>query len=191
MKENYYLSSKSNRGITLLALAITVIVLLIIASITVYEGSNVLKESLLQKNITNMLAIKSKIKGYSEEIDSKTWNEGDSDKENKKSELFNNYNIVKTTVEENYVVFKNTDYDNGTGKTQYEYVYYYITNATLDSMKLSNLKDSDDNRYLVVFAKDDNGDYISNDIIYIGDITYEGNSVYHTLSELQDLIPDE
>jgi Tfp pilus assembly protein PilE len=37
--------SKSNKGITLIALGITVIIIAIIASITVYSGKEVLKEA--------------------------------------------------------------------------------------------------------------------------------------------------
>ena len=193
MENKEYLIKKNERGITLLVLAITIVVLLIIASITVYEGSNVLKESVLQKNIANMLSIKSKIKGYSEEIDSKTWNEDDENKEEAKSQLFGDYNlsiIPDISDMAGYNIFYDTDYNNES-EIPYTYVYYYIENQALDNMKLSNLKENDENRYIAVFAKetDGTGDYVASDIIYIGNIIYDGQ-VYHTLSELQSLLPD-
>ena len=185
------LIKKNERGITLLVLAITIIVLLIIASITVYEGSNVLKESALQENIANMLSIKSKIKGYSEEIDSKTWNEETENKVSKKSELFANYNLTKitdTSGMEEYNIFYNTDY-NSESEIPYIYDYYFIENKALENMKLSSIKGDEDNIYIAVFAVDDMKDYVAIDVIYVENIMYDGQ-VYHTLSELQSLLPD-
>ena len=56
----------NNKGITLVALVITVIVLLIIASIVVYTGTDTIKNANLQSLKTNMLLIEAKGREYVE-----------------------------------------------------------------------------------------------------------------------------
>ncbi len=57
---------KKNKGVTLISLMITVIVLLIIAGITVYTGKDVLKKAQLEELRTNMLMVQAKAKEYVE-----------------------------------------------------------------------------------------------------------------------------
>lgn len=59
-------SEEKNKGITLVALAITIIVMLIIASITITIGSDQIKNAHLQSYKTNMLLIEAKAKEYVE-----------------------------------------------------------------------------------------------------------------------------
>lgn len=58
---------RNNKGITLVALIITIIIMLIIASITIYSGSNVIKEAQTEDVQTNMLLIQAKVKNYVEQ----------------------------------------------------------------------------------------------------------------------------
>ena len=67
------MTMKSSSGITLVALAITIIVMMIIATISIYEGTKVIKEAKVQTLETNMLAIKAKAKTYVEEVEAATW----------------------------------------------------------------------------------------------------------------------
>lgn len=53
---------KKDKGITLIALSITIIVLLIIAGISIQGGSKLIKSSNLENLITNMLLIKTQAK---------------------------------------------------------------------------------------------------------------------------------
>lgn len=78
---------KNEKGITILALVITIIVLLIIASISINAGSQLVEQAKIQTIETNMLAIRAKAKSYAEEIEAATWalSEG---KETKRAELF-------------------------------------------------------------------------------------------------------
>ena len=62
-KTNY----KNTNGVTLVALVITVIILLIIASIGVYSGKEVIKRAQLESLRTNMLLIQAKSKEYVEQ----------------------------------------------------------------------------------------------------------------------------
>ena len=59
---------KSNeKGITLVTLVITMIVLVILASVTIYTGSNIIKQAQLQTINTNIMLIQAKVKTISEQ----------------------------------------------------------------------------------------------------------------------------
>ena len=58
---------KNQKGITLVALTITIIVMIIIASITTYAGSGLIKQAKLQDLVTNMLLMQVKAKEGAEE----------------------------------------------------------------------------------------------------------------------------
>ena len=57
----------NDKGITLASLVITIIVLLIIASIAIYYGTEAIKKANVENIRTNMLLINSKAKEYCEE----------------------------------------------------------------------------------------------------------------------------
>ena len=59
---------KKNRGITMVALVITIVVLLIIAGISIGAGNNAIKNSKLENLKTNMLLIQAKKKKDLEEV---------------------------------------------------------------------------------------------------------------------------
>ena len=79
---------KKDSGITLVALVITIIIIMILASISVYEGKQIIAKSKVQTLETNMLTIKAKAKVYAEEIDAKVWTYKDSEKGAKRDEEF-------------------------------------------------------------------------------------------------------
>lgn len=58
---------KNNKGITLVALIITIIIMLIIAGITLYNGTGILKEAEVEDVKTNMLLIQAQVKTYVEQ----------------------------------------------------------------------------------------------------------------------------
>lgn len=62
---------RSNKGITLAVLVITIVVLLIIASISIGTGNKVIKSSELENMITNMLLIEAKALECVEEVNFK------------------------------------------------------------------------------------------------------------------------
>ena len=59
--------NRKERGVTLITLAITVVVLSIIAGIAVYSGSETVRKAKLEELRTNMLLIEAKAKGLVEE----------------------------------------------------------------------------------------------------------------------------
>ncbi len=68
-KDNFIkILEKENKGITMIALVITIIVLLIISGIGIYEGTQSLKEVKLEELKTNMLLIEAKAREYVEEV---------------------------------------------------------------------------------------------------------------------------
>lgn len=58
---------KQNKGITIVALTITIIILLIIAGIVLYNGKDIIQRANLEELRTNMLLIEAKAKGLVEE----------------------------------------------------------------------------------------------------------------------------
>ena len=74
---------KNNKGITLIALTITIIILLILASITIYSGKESIKKAQLESLKTNMLLIKAKAKEEAKnELKGKEANASDYSKQN-------------------------------------------------------------------------------------------------------------
>lgn len=59
--------TRENKGVTLIALVITIIVLMIIAGITINTGKESIKQAKLESLRTNMLLIQAKAKEYVEE----------------------------------------------------------------------------------------------------------------------------
>lgn len=59
---------KSDKGITLATLVITILVLLIIASITIYGGSQLIKRAKVESLKTNMLLIQAEAKSAVEQV---------------------------------------------------------------------------------------------------------------------------
>ena len=57
---------RNNKGITIIVLVITIIVLLILSGISIKTGNNIIKQSSLENIKTNMLLVKIKAKEYVE-----------------------------------------------------------------------------------------------------------------------------
>lgn len=180
--ENYM--KKNQSGITLMALVITVIVLTIIASISVYEGKQIIKNAKIQTFETNMLTIKAKAKAYGEEIDSQLWayTYGTEDRTNKLNEIFPNYGLEAYTLSDSNII---SQLDSQVSESSYE---AYTIDALLAQNGLSELKeDTSEGQYIVIYNAED---YTKVDVAYTGGISYEGK-VYYTLSALQEVYSEE
>ena len=77
---------KEEKGITLVALIIMVIVIIILAGISLTQGSELLKTTKVETYVTNMITIRAKAKVYAEEVNAGTWDV--QDKSSKRSELY-------------------------------------------------------------------------------------------------------
>ena len=166
---------KKNKGITLVALVITIIILLILAGISFTEGTNLIKRAKTESLITNMITLKAKSKVYAEEVNSKIWDLSNEEKSTKRAELFQtDYYMSSESINEASL---EDDIDDNVKSGAYE--AYLITNDTLNKMVLSDIGDG--KNYIVVYNSDD---YTKLDIIYKSGIQYNGTT-YYTLSKIQ------
>jgi Tfp pilus assembly protein PilE len=167
---------KEEKGITLVALIIMVIVIIILAGISLTQGSELLKTTKVETYVTNMITIRAKAKVYAEEVNAGTWDV--QDKSSKRSELYSEkYNMTKPSNESELISKVDENVNKGNGVE-----FYQITKETLTKMGLEDLaKESNDGDYVVAY---DAGDYTNLDIIYTKGIEYNGKKLY-TLSSLQ------
>ena len=166
------LNKANQRGITLIALVVTVIVILIIAGISIHAGTDLIKRSKIESLMTNMIILKSKSKVIAEEVHAATWNKTEEEK-NAKFIDENTYAMQVTTISQQQANQLDSDIQNA------EYICYLITYDTLEYMGLSEIDDEEN--YIVVYKKDD---FTKLDIVSKEAIPYEGESFY-TLSRLQ------
>ncbi len=167
---------KEEKGITLVALIIMVIVIIILAGISLTQGSELLKTTKVETYVTNMITIRAKAKVYAEEVNAGTWDV--QDKSAKRNELYSEkYNMTKPSNESELISKVDENVNKGNGVE-----FYQITKETLTKMGLEDLaKDVNDGDYVVAY---DAGDYTNLDIIYTKGIEYNGKKLY-TLSSLQ------
>ena len=158
---------KNNSGITLMALVITIIILTIIISISVYEGKELIEKSRIQSIENNMLIIQAKAKAYAEEIDAKIWTE----KENKDATRDGEFREKGFNASNNIV--SNIDVSN--------YFAYIISS---NGLSLMGLDDKNDGKYMVIYDKED---YKKMDVIYIDGVNYKNETIY-TLSKMQEVL---
>lgn len=179
---------KENKGITMVVLVITIVVLLILAGISVGTGNKVIKSSELENVKTNMLLIKAKGKEYVENANFKlgTNFKDATDKETRiamaKEELKGDEIIDSSIFGENMNITQETiTSDNA----KYRY-YYKIDKKRLTEMGLSNVKlDEKSGWYIIKY------DIINVEVEVYNTQGFErdGNK-YYSLSELQSLDMD-
>ncbi len=177
---------KKDSGITLVALTITIIVLIIIATISIREGTQIIKEAKVQTFETNMFAIKAKAKTYVEEVEAATWGiSNDTEREEKRNIFFtgnidaNGYGMKKCELGD--ININTNQLLNSINLDNCE--MYEITSATLDKMGLNEMSEdlSEDAKYIVIYNKDN---FNEMDIIYTEGVIYQ-KETYFTLSSLQ------
>ena len=177
----------NNKGITLIALVVTIMVLIIVASVTIKVGRELIDRSKAENFITNMLIIKSKARVYEEEVEGKTWDysntieEGEeiSKKEQGRREHFEN--------EYNFILINNSN------KSTYKVssledncVYYALSQEALSKMGLASLWEDGASYYLVKYTVTDNK-YENINVYYTKGVKYNKN-MYYDLDTLQSVI---
>lgn len=155
------------RGITLIALVITVILLLIIGGISITKGSDLVEKSKVETIETNMLTIKAKAKEYAENVEALTWKATNSEKPSKNVEAFKKY---KMELSEQTGSWKESGY-----------TYYDLSKDALDNMSLGSLWDGS-LKYIVGV-----NEQYEVEIIYLQGVTYKDNT-YYKLSELMNVL---
>lgn len=141
---------KDNKGITMVVLVITIIVLLIIASISIGEGNKVIERSQLENLKTNMLLVKAKAKEY---VESANFNLGTSF--NTLSETDKTTRIAK--AKEKLIGTEITDpnkYSSSIGSTASDNInliyYYELSTSEINNIGLTNVKSDEKNGVYVI-----------------------------------------
>lgn len=143
---------KDNKGITMVVLVITIVILLIIAGISIFHGNKAIKSSQLENVKTNMLLIKVKAKEYTENANFKlgTNFESATDKDTK---------VANAKTELKGEEIKNSSmFGSGMNITQEQltsdntkYIYYYRLNTTnLKDMGFSKLESDESNGWYII-----------------------------------------
>ncbi len=138
---------KAEQGITLMALVITVAVLLIIASIGINAGTDIIKKAQLESIKTNMLLIQAKAKEYVEEV---SFKKGPGD-------TTNNIEQIRSEIyEKKYGLAKPGDSPGevsqlvGSLQNSDNIVYYYVQQKALETAGLNNVTEGKGTGYYVV-----------------------------------------
>ena len=151
--------NQNNKGITLVALTLTIIILIIITSVTVYTGTNIIKQVSLQNTNTDMMLIQAKVKTIAEQA-----------KFNKDNSNYKGTPLVQ--VLDN----KKTDKLVDEGIVEDITKYYLLSKSDLDSMGLEKIDIADG--YLV--------NYENEEIIYVRGFQKDYNT-YYKLSDIKNL----
>lgn len=176
---------KENKGITMVALVITIVLLLILAGISIGQGNKVIKASELENLKTNMLLIKVKAKEYVENANFKlgTNFENATDKatrvENAKAELKGEEITDISTIKGNINISQETiSNDNA------NYIYYYkLSTDNLTDIGITKVESNEkDGWYIIKYDIKNLGIEIYN----TNGFENEGTK-YYSLTELQNV----
>lgn len=171
-------SLKRKNGVTLLALIIMIIVILILAGVSLTEGTRLIKKTKVENIMTNMITIRAKAKVYAEEVNAEIWDMAEESKSAERPKLYlEKYNMSVPSNQTELISKVNSSINDENGCECYE-----ITKETLRTMGLNELVDQTNNGdYIVVYnAKD----YTTLEIIYQPGIEYN-ETTYYTLSAIQ------
>ena len=142
-----------NKGITLVALTITIIILLIIAGISISAGGNMIKKANLEALKTNMLLIKTKGKEYVENANFKLGPKFDT-AEDKQTRIDNAKTELKGTIatSDEVAQIKNKI---GENKVDTDYTFYSeLTMSNLEEMGIKGVQLEDDETYIIRYEID-------------------------------------
>ena len=173
-------SLKEEKGITLIALVITVIILFIIGGVSIMQGTDLVRTAKAETIETNMLTIKAKAKEYMENVDSKNWATKQENKETKNREELQSDKYELTLI------------GNAEGNAWYEegYTYYKLEKEALEKMDLPDLYQEGE-EYIIRYPTEPiTGSVDTNlklDIIYANGIEYKGTT-YYNLSKIEGVL---
>ena len=145
-------------GMALLALAITIIILLIIAAITIYSGKDIIKEAKIEELKTNMLLIQAKAREYVEDA---TFKMGINPDDNKKNQ------VREEIYVKNAKLVKADDVPSEFGITD-STTCYWLTEEAQTNWGLNKIELENDERYLIQFNENDVTVEVYNSLGYNG-----------------------
>jgi Tfp pilus assembly protein PilE len=158
-KSNLQTLISNQKGITIITLAVTIIVMVILASVTVNAGTNIIKKANLQNINTNMMLIQAKTKTIEEQA--KFNNDTSGYKGTKIANITSNQ-LIENLISNNII----DDEEN----------CYLLAQSDLNAMGLEKIDIEDG--YIV--------NYDTNEIIYVKGFE-ANNQTYYKLSEMKDL----
>lgn len=170
---------RETKGITMIALTITIVVMIILAGVTINYGMDLLKNVKLQDLRTNMLLIQAKAKEYVEEVNFQLVNVTDEAEKTKiKNENLKGISLSDSSIDSNV-----TSAAEATGKIEGEKAdYYYLTPENLNEMGLEDMNPEEYGYFIVKYDIEN----ISVDVINTKG--YQGN---YTLEQLNSLTGEE
>ena len=151
--------NQNSKGITLVVLVLTIVILMILTSVTVYTGSSIIKQVSLQNINTDMMLIQAKAKTIVEQA-----------KFNKDNSNYKGTPLIN--VLDNKKIDKLID----EGIVENVTKYYLLSKDDLNSMGLEKVDIADG--YLV--------NYETEEIIYVKGFEKDNNT-YYKLSDIKDL----
>lgn len=151
---------KNQKGITIVMLTITIVILIIITSITIYTGINVIKQATLQTVNTNMMLIQAKTKTIAEQ-----------------AKFNNNTENYKGTVLNKVSGNKKIDELLNIGVIDDDSKFYLLSKDDLINMGLEKIDIEDG--YIV--------NYETEEVIYVKGYENEGIT-YHKLSDMKKIV---
>lgn len=173
---------KNDKGITMLSLVVMLVVLMMLATITMYYGNSAMKEAKLQDLKTNMLLIQAAVKGDLEKYHFETSNLSDSEKISKKSQYLkgipienaeSNIKVKFDALANNIEIQLKTQISDDYQQVGGKFDYYYLDTNTLSQLGLKDVQSNDENGYYIV-AYSMNPNY-SNIVEVINTKGYLGN----------------
>ena len=147
-----------NQGVTLIALAITIALLLIIAGITIYSGSDTIKKAKLEELKTNMLLIQAKAREYVEDA---TFKMGINPDDNKKNE------VREEVYVQNAKLTKADSVPSEFGITD-PTTCYWLTEEAQNNWGLEKMDLAEDEKYLIEFKENEETVEVYNSLGYNG-----------------------
>ena len=153
---------KKKEGITLIALIVTIIVMIILASIIVYSGGQIVKEAKLQTITSEMLMIQAKAETIKDKV-----------------EFTNNENQLYGTLVENP-----TEQEISAGIVANE--WYKWDTDTFEQTGLSGIEDA--KVYYVNYHADEKDNI---EVIYGAGYKHIDGKIYYTLSEIKELTMED
>lgn len=139
---------RNNKGITLTTLVVTIILLLILASITIYGGNGLIKKAKVESLKTNMLLIQAEAKSAVEQVKFEIYSlDSNAADYNEKVSEIRSKNLIGIPLNENESL--KTQMQNIAGLETDLSNFYYLTTDNLQSMNIEI--DSTDNDYVVAY----------------------------------------
>ena len=176
---------KDNKGVTIVALIITIILILIVAGISVRQGNNVIKSSQLENFKTNMLLIKVKAKEYTENANFKlgTNFENATNKEERVGNAKSELKGEEITDSSKFSRGMNINQEKLTSDNA-NYIYYYSLNTNnLNDMGISKVESDDSNGWYIIKYDIKN---LEIEIYNTKGFEYDGVT-YYSLTDLQNI----